>query len=137
MIHVVATAPDDINDVLGPNEKVELYIKEKIYAPQVNIDSLILTNERIILRHPHALRLKKDYRDYGYSDIVGVQLKKGLTRSTIKLTLKHDERPLELGKLPNSIAGKGYRIIRENIGKSNASVPTEQSKVPEIPAVLK
>jgi hypothetical protein len=34
--------PEDIQKILGPNEKVEHYIKEKIYHPKINIDSLVL-----------------------------------------------------------------------------------------------
>jgi bifunctional N-acetylglucosamine-1-phosphate-uridyltransferase/glucosamine-1-phosphate-acetyltransferase GlmU-like protein len=56
-------APDDIKNILGSNEKVELYILEKIFDPRINIEAVIITNERIILRHPHALYLKKDYTD--------------------------------------------------------------------------
>ncbi len=46
--------------VPGPNEQVQFYIKQKIYHPKINIDTVVITNERIILRHPHALRLRKD-----------------------------------------------------------------------------
>lgn len=73
-------APDDIKNILGSNEKVELYIPEKIYHPRINIESVIVTNERIILRHPHALNLKKDYTDYSYRDIMNVKLDKGILR---------------------------------------------------------
>ena len=75
--------PDDIKNILGSNEKVELYIEEKIYHPRINIESVIVTNERIILRHPHALGLKKDYTDYSYRDITNVALDKGIMRSTL------------------------------------------------------
>jgi len=84
---------------------------------------VIITNERIILRHPHALGLRKDYTDYSYRDITNVTLDKGIMRSTINLTLKHreehqgkhqEEEHLELDNLPNSLAEKGYGIIREN-----------------------
>jgi hypothetical protein len=81
--------PDEIKNILGSNEKVELYIEEKVYHPRINIESVIITNERIILRHPHALGLKKDYTDYSYRDITNVTLDKGIMRSTIKLTLRH------------------------------------------------
>jgi len=126
-------APDDTKDIIGPNERVELYIKEKIYHPKMNIDSLIVTDQRIILRHPHALGLKKDYTDYSYSDIGGVELDKGIMRSTIKLTLKRDKEPLELGKLPNSLAEKGYGIIRENVGRFQAPFTPERGKAPDTP----
>ena len=116
--------PDDMNGILGPNEKVELYIKEKIYAPQLNIDSLVITNTRIILRHPHSAGLKRDYTDYGYSNIQGVQLDKGVMRSTIRLLLKPDGKSLELGRLPIPLADKGYGIIRENVGRFQAPLST-------------
>ena len=73
----MSIAPDDLKNILGPNEQVQIYIKQKFYHPKINIDSIILTNERIILRHPHALGLKKDYTDFSYQDISNVALNKG------------------------------------------------------------
>jgi hypothetical protein len=132
--------PDDINNILGSNEKVELYIEEKIYHPRINIESVIITNERIIFRRPHALGLKKDYTDYSYRDITNVMLDKGILRSTIKLTLKskgenqgeHQEEYLELDKLPNDLAEKGYGVIRENIGKFQSPFSTGYANAPKI-----
>jgi hypothetical protein len=134
--------PDDIKNILGSNEKVELYIEEKIYHPRINIESVIITNERIIFRHPHALGLKKDYTDYSYRDIINVTLDKGILRSTIKLTLRHGEEQkgdqqegehLDLGNLPNDLAEKGYGIIRENIGKFQSPFSTGYANIPNAP----
>ncbi len=121
--------PDDVTKILGPNEKVELYIQQKIYHPKINIDSVVLTNERIILRHPHALRLKKDYADYSYRDISNVVLDKGILRSTIKMTLRLGGERLDLGDLPNLEAEKAYGIIRENIGKFQTPFSTGYAAV--------
>jgi hypothetical protein len=134
--------PDDIKNVLGSNEKVELYIEEKIYHPRINIESVIITNERIIFRHPHALGLKKDYTDYSYRDITKVTLDKGIMRSTIKLTLRNGEQHqgkqqegelLDLDNLPNDLAEKGYGIIRENIGKFQSPFSTGYASAPILP----
>ncbi len=134
--------PEDIKNILGSNEKVELYIEEKIYHPRINIESVIITNERIIFRHPHALGLKKDYTDYSYRDITNVTLDKGIVRSTIKLTLKqvgeHQEKQqedehLDLDNLPNDLAEKGYGIIRENIGKFQSPFSTGYATIPNAP----
>jgi hypothetical protein len=131
--------PDDIKNILGSNEKVELYIEEKIYHPRINIESVIITNERIIFRHPHALGLKKDYTDYSYRDITNVTLDKGILRSTIKLTLRNWEqiqgkqqegKTFDLENLPNDLAEKGYGIIRENIGKFQSPFSTGYATVP-------
>jgi hypothetical protein len=117
------SAPDDLKKILGPNETVEMYIRQKIYHPKINIDSVVITNERIILRHPHALGLKKDYTDFNYKDFANVILDKGILRSTIKCTLRFGGDPLSLNDLPNSDAEKAYGIIRENISKSAPSTP--------------
>ena len=135
------SAPDDLKNILGSNEKVELYIPEKIYHPRINIESVIVTNERIILRHPHALNLKKDYTDYSYRDIINVKLDKGILRSTIKLMLKpmegnqgkNIEESLDLDNLPNDLAEKGYGIIRENIGKFQTPFSTGYATMPNAP----
>ena len=81
-------APNDLTSILDPNETVELYIKQKFYHLVIDIDSVVITNERVILRHPHALGLKKDYTDYNYLDFEDVIIDKGLLRSTIKCTFK-------------------------------------------------
>ena len=102
---------------------------------------MIITNERIILRHPHALNLKKDYTDYSYRDILNVTLDKGILRSTIKLALKPKEgnqgknleEKLDLGNLPNDLAEKGYGVIRENIGKFQSPFSTGYASVPKAP----
>ncbi len=115
------TSPDDLKKILGPNERVALYLPQKIYHPRINVDSVVLTNERIILRHTHALGLKKDYTDFNYGDISNVVLEKGITRSTIKSTLRLGGEPLALGDLPNADAEKAYGIIRGNIASSQGA----------------
>ena len=96
--------PSDVTHLLGPNEQVQLYVKEKIYHPTINVDSIILTNERIILRHPRDLGLKKDYTDYSYTDIANVILDKGILRSSVKCVLRFGgdpptpQRPAQRGR---------------------------------------
>ena len=109
--------PDDVKKLLGSSEVVQLYIRQKIYHPKVNIDSIVLTNQRVILRHPHALGLKKDYTDYTYQDISNVKLDKGILRSTIRCSLRFGGVPLELPDLPNSDADRAYGLIRENLAR--------------------
>ncbi|MDG6223288.1 MAG: PH domain-containing protein [Candidatus Bathyarchaeota archaeon] len=135
--------PDDLKKIPGSKEKVELYIEEKIYHPRINIDSVIITNERIILWHPNALGLKKDYTDYSYRDISNVTLDKVIMNSTIKLKFKHreehqgehqEDEHLKLDNLPNSLAENGYGVISENIGKFQSPFSTgyEHSKCSRI-----
>ena len=109
--------PSDVAHLLGPNEQVQLYIQQKVYHPKITVDSVVLTNERVILRHPHAMGLKKDYTDFSYTDIANAILDKGILRSTVKCVLRFGGDPLMLNDLPNDQAEKAYGIIRENLAR--------------------
>jgi len=115
-----APLPDDLQKILGPNEQAQLYIGEKIYHPKISIDSVLITNQRIILRHPHAMGLKKDYTDYNYQDVANVVMSKGFARSTLKLDLRFGGEPLALENIPNSEAETAYGLIRENLSRYQA-----------------
>jgi len=119
--------PDDLKDVLDPNESVELYIKQKFYHLAVDIDSVVITNQRVILRHPHALGLKKDYTDYNYIDFEDMTIDRGILRSTIKCTFKSAAPPLLFADVPKADAEQAYRTIRENISKAQMQVLTEET----------
>jgi len=109
--------PEDVSRILGPGEQVQLFIQQKIYHPKINVDSVVLTNERIILRHPHDLRLKRDFTDFSYTDVANAILDKGVLRSTVRCQLRFGGDPLNLADLPNSEAEKAYGIIRSNIAR--------------------
>lgn len=137
----MSIVPPDIAPILGPGEQVQLYIKQKIYHPKINIDAVALTNQRIILRHPKDLALRKDYTDYSYNDIANAILDKGMLRSTIRCILRFGGEPLILGNLPNADAEKAYGIIRSNITRFQTPivfpgyVPSGDSMPHPVPAV--
>ena len=124
--------PSDVFALLGPGEQIQLYIKQKIYHPKINIDSVVLTNERIILRHPRDLALKKDFTDFSYTDIANAVLDRGILRSTIKCLLRFGGDPLILGALSNPDAEKAYGIIRSNVARYQTpfSVPASPYSAP-------
>ncbi|MDG6899504.1 MAG: hypothetical protein JRM88_02960, partial [Nitrososphaerota archaeon] len=72
---------DYLKKILGKDEQVQDYMREKLYHPLINVDSMAFTNTRITLRQPHALRLKKDY--YNYRDVANVESKREITRSPL------------------------------------------------------
>lgn len=113
----MSNIPQDVATLLGPGEQIQLYIKQKIYHPKISIDSVALTNERIILRHPRDLALKKDFTDFSYTDIANAVLDRGILRSTIRCNLRFGGDPLILGKLSNPDAEKAYGVIRSNIAR--------------------
>ncbi|HZY93390.1 MAG TPA: PH domain-containing protein [Candidatus Bathyarchaeia archaeon] len=126
--------PQYVSALLGPGEQIQLYIKQKIYHPKISIDSIALTNERIVLRHPRDLALKKDFTDCSYTDIVSAVLDKGILRSTIKCNLSFGGDPLILGNLSNADAETAYGIIRSNVARyqSPFSAPPTGSTSPSV-----
>jgi hypothetical protein len=124
---IFVAAPDDLKNILDANETVELYIKQKFYHLVIDIDSVVITNERVILRHPHALGLKKDYTDYNYMDFENVTIDKGIVRSTIKCTFRSAVPPLVLNDVPNVDAQKAYRILRDNFTRAQTMALNEET----------
>lgn len=124
--------PDDLKQILGPSEQVQMYLKQKIYHPKLSIDSIVVTNERVILRHPHALGLKKDYTDYSYRDISNVLLDRGVFRSNLKLTLRLGGEPLTLDAIPNDDAQKAYGLVRENLVRFQTPSAAATFRVPPL-----
>jgi len=104
----MGNVPEDVARILGPGEQVQLFIQQKIYHPKISVDSVVLTNERIILRHPHDLRLKRDFTDFSYTDVANTVLDKGVLRSTVRCQLRFGGDPLSLNDLPNSDDETGY-----------------------------
>lgn len=107
--------PSDMVEMTDQNEKILLYMKQKKYHPAINIESLAVTDKRIIFRKPSMLTIKKSYTDYSYADILNVTIDKGPLRSTIKLNLKLDGNDLLIDDIPNDQAQEAFKLIREGI----------------------
>ena len=109
--------PRDVIKELGPGEELQLFIKTKIYHPRINVESVVLTNERIILRQPNRLLRRIHNPVYLYTDLTPPTLDKGPLRSSIKSQLKSTGKPFVLDNLPNSDAEKAFGVIQSNIAR--------------------
>ena len=108
-------APSDLKKLLDPNEKLLLYMKQKKYHPAINIESIAITDKRVIFRKPSMLTIKKSYTDYSYADVVNVTMEKGPLRSTLNLNLKMDGTDLKVDDIPNERAEEAFKLIRQGI----------------------
>lgn len=113
-------APSDVQKLLDEDEKILLYMKQKKYHPAINIESVTVTDRRVILRKPSMLRIKKSYTDYSYADILNVTINKGVLRSTLKLNLKVDGTDLLVEDIPNEDAQEAFKIIRAGIDQTRS-----------------
>lgn len=115
-----AGIPSDIGKLLDSDEHVYLYMKQRKYHPAIHLESIAVTDKRVIFRKPSMLHMKKSYTDYSYADILNVTIDKGPLRSTIKLNLRLDGSDLLVEDVPNDEAQLAFRIIRGGIDKSRA-----------------
>lgn len=108
-------APSDLLKLLDPDEKLLMYMKQKKYHPAINIESIAITDKRVIFRKPSMLTIKKSYTDYSFADIVNVTMEKGPLRSTLNLNLRMDGTDLRVDDIPNEKAGEAFRLVRRGI----------------------
>jgi len=116
--------PDDILPLIDHDEKVLFSVKQKRYRPAINIESIIITSKRIILRKPFMMGIKKNYVDYSYDDITNIIIDKGLSRSTIMLNLNIDANSLVIENIPNQLAQQAFQIIRREVDQRKRPSPT-------------
>jgi hypothetical protein len=117
----LGNTPSDIVKLLEADEELLLYIKQRKYHPAINIESVAITDRRVIYRKPSMITVKKTYTDYSYADILNVTVDSGPLRSTLKLNLRHDGSDLEIEDIPNNGAQEAFRIIRRGINQARSS----------------
>jgi len=113
-------APSDLLKLLDQDEKLLLYMKQKKYHPAINIDSVAITNRRVIFRKPSMLTIKKSFTDYSYADILNVTIDKGPLRSTLNLNLRMDGSDLLVDDIPNGAAQAAFKLIRQGIDSARS-----------------
>lgn len=108
-------APSDLLKLLDQDEKMLLFMKQKKYHPAINIESVAITDKRVIFRKPSMLTIKKSFTDYSFADILNVTIDKGPLRSTLNLNLKLDGTDLKVDDIPNDEAQEAFKLIRQGI----------------------
>jgi hypothetical protein len=108
-------APLDLLKLLDQDEKLLLYMKQRKYHPAINIESVAITDKRVVFRKPSMLRIKKSFTDYSYADILNVTIDKGPLRSTLILNLKMDGSDLVVEDIPNDDAQEAFKLVRQGI----------------------
>jgi len=105
--------PDDMKHVINYDEKI-------IFVLRAN-ETVVVTNQRLIIRKSSGLGLKKSLIDYPYSNMVNIKLDGGIRRSSVEILMRSGIQSIKISNLSKSDAYQLHRIIRENIGQSSNS----------------
>ena len=99
--------PDDMKHLINYDEKL-------IWVLRAN-ETIVLSNQRLIIRKSGGFGLRKSFVDYPYSNMVNVRLDKGIRRSSVEVSMRSGVQSVKIDGLSNKDAYQLHRIIRENI----------------------
>jgi hypothetical protein len=126
--------PNEVKNILVSNERVLGVIQQSRWRSPINPDTIVATDQRLILCKPSSLGLKKQIEDFRYQDMANFKVNKGIlfASMTIKQNFMSDDLILEnLRKAPlDSIT----RVIQEKINANRAT--TASSAAPQDPLAL-
>jgi RNA polymerase subunit RPABC4/transcription elongation factor Spt4 len=84
-------------------------------------DTVVVTDQRIIIRRTAGLGLKKSFVDYPYSNMVNIKMDRGLRRASIEILMRSGVQNIKIDSLSKADAYQLHRVLRENIVKGSAS----------------
>jgi len=105
--------PDDMKHLVNYDEKV-------IWALRGG-DTVVVTDQRIIIRKTAGLGLKKSFVDYPYSNMVNIKMDRGLRRASIEILMRSGVQNIKIESLTKADAYQLHRVLRENIVKGSTS----------------
>ena len=106
--------PVEIQKIIGPKETIELFIDGETYS-DITVDTLALTNKRIIIQRSPTDPAKPDLTIYEYQDITGVGLEKGFMRSIIRLRVGPNGGTMDSIRMPPKIADQAMTYLKEKV----------------------
>jgi hypothetical protein len=107
--------PEDMKHLINYDEKVSWVVQGS--------ETVVISDQRIILRRSGGLRLKKSFIDYPYSNMVNIKLDRGVRKASIEILMRSGVQSIRISNLSKSDAYQLHRILRENIIRTSTSQP--------------
>ena len=116
-VQVLTMLPEDMKHLINYDEKVAWIVQGS--------ETVVVSDQRIILRKSGGLRLKKSFVDYPYSNMVNIKLDlrcaQGERRDSNAVRRSKHKESENLSKRAD--AYQLHRILRENIIRTSAAQP--------------
>ncbi len=109
----MAMLPDDMKPVINYDEKIILILRGN--------ETVVVSNQRLIIRKSSGLGLKKTIVDYPYSNMVNIRLDGGIRRCSVEILMRSGIQNIKINSLSKPDAYQLHRIIRENIAENSHS----------------
>jgi hypothetical protein len=125
--------PNEVQDILKFDEKV-LYAFQQagIGGKVMGLESIFVTERRVIKMKPKTFGLRADIGDYLYKDMANVKLNKGLLRSGIRIQMRFMSEDVRIENIPKDGANKVFKAIQDGIAGmlGGGSTHSPDEKVP-------
>jgi len=123
--------PDDMKHLINYDEKVIWVLRGS--------ETVVVSDQRIIIRKSGGLGLKKSFVDYPYSNMVNIKLDRGLRRASVEILMRSGVQDIRIGNLAKPDAYQLHRVLREGVVRSSCSSPANvpviiQNQNPEQPS---
>lgn len=107
--------PEDMKHLINYDEKVIWVLRGS--------ETVVVSDQRIIIRRVGGLGLKKSFVDYPYSNMVNIKLDRGVRRASVEILMRSGVQNIKVGNLAKPDAFQLHRILRENIVRDSSSSP--------------
>jgi len=105
--------PEDMRHLVNYDEKVIWVLRGS--------ETVVVSDQRIIIRKSGGLGLKKSFVDYPYSNMVNIRLERGVVKASVEILMRSGVQNIKIGSLTKADAYQLHRILRENIVKGSPS----------------
>jgi RNA polymerase subunit RPABC4/transcription elongation factor Spt4 len=105
--------PEDMKHLINYDEKVIWVLRGS--------ETVVVSDQRIIIRRTGGLGLKKSFVDYPYSNMVNIKLDRGVRRASVEILMRSGVQNIKVGNLAKPDAFQLHRILRENIVRDSGS----------------
>ncbi len=108
--------PEEIKEILESDEKVLYGVQQAGLGGKITgLESIFITNKRVIKMKPKTLGLRADIEDYLYKDMANVKLEKGIFRSSIYIVMRFRSDSVNIENIPKDDAYKIFKAIDDGI----------------------
>jgi endogenous inhibitor of DNA gyrase (YacG/DUF329 family) len=105
--------PEDMKHLINYDEKVAWVVHGS--------ETVVVSDQRIILRKTGGMGLRKSFVDYPYSNMVNIKLDRGLRRASVEILMRSGVQSIKISNLSKGDAYQLHRILRENIIRASSS----------------
>ncbi len=108
--------PEEVQEILESDEKVLYGVQQAGLGGKITgLESVFITNKRVIKMKPKTLGLRADIEDYLYKDMANVKLDKGILRSSISIVMRFRSDNVNIENIPKDDAYKIFKTIDDGI----------------------